>query len=170
MTFDVAAIRAQFPITAQRFPVRGRTEPQPLVYFDHAASTHPPTPVLETLRDFLEHSYAHVHRGRHSLSQLSTEHYEHGAEEVLSFIGAERAENNVVLCGNTTQALDLAAHVLGEDARPTLVSLLEHHSNDLPHRRRGRVVHFGSTPEGHVDLDDLTRRLERERPKLVAVT
>ncbi len=167
---NVSAIRAQFPITAQRFPVRGRGQAQPLVYFDHAASTHPPTPVLETLRDFLEHSYANVHRGHHFLSQIATEHFEHVTEEVLTFIGAERAGNTVVLCGNTTQALDLAAHVMAERPGPTLVSLLEHHSNDLPHRRRGPVVHVDATAEGHVDFADLAQKLERERPKLLALT
>jgi selenocysteine lyase/cysteine desulfurase len=49
----------------------------------------------------------------------------------------------VILCGNTTQALDLAAHVMAHREGVTLVSLMEHHSNDLPHRSRGDVVHFG---------------------------
>src|SRR4051812_10148298 len=96
--FDVEKVRAQFPITEQRFAVAGKPEPQPLVYFDHAASTPPPRLVLDALRDFLEHSYANVHRGRHFLSQISTEHFEHVSEEVLTFIGGERAGNTVVLC------------------------------------------------------------------------
>src|SRR6266542_3097705 len=139
--FDVDAIRTQFPITAQRFNVKGSAEPQPVIYLDHAASTHPPAPVLAMLRDFLEHSYANVHRGRHFLSQIATEHFEGVSEEVLAFIGGARAGNGLVLCGNTTQALDLAAHVMADVPGPTLVTLLEHHSNDLPHRRRGRMVH-----------------------------
>jgi len=170
MAFDVDAVRAQFPITAQHFRVHGTDVPQPLIYFDHAASTHPPTPVLKTLREFLEHSYANVHRGRHFLSQIATDHFERVSGEVLAFIGAERGGNSVVLCGNTTQALDLASHVMASVPGPTLVTLLEHHSNDLPHRRRGLVVHVGATPEGHVDLEDLARKLKSERPKLLAVT
>src|SRR5437763_46374 len=119
---DVEAIRAQFPIVAQKFRVRGHADPQPLIYFDHAASTHPPLPVLQTLRDFLDHSYANVHRGHHFLSQSATEHFEHVSEEVLAFIGAESEANTVVLTGNTTQALDLAAHVMAHVPGPTLVS------------------------------------------------
>jgi cysteine desulfurase/selenocysteine lyase len=168
--FDVEAIRAQFPITAQRFKVAGSAEPLPVVYLDHAASTHPPRPVLDTLRDFLEHSYANVHRGRHFLSQIASEHFEHVSDEVRAFIGAPKDGNSVILCGNTTQALDLAAHVMSAVPGPTLVTLLEHHSNDLPHRRRGRVVHVGVTPDGRLDHEDLVAKLERERPKLVAVT
>ena len=63
--FDIGAIRAQFPITHQRFRVHGSDEPQPLIYMDHGASTHPPRPVLDAYRDFLERSYSNVHRGRH---------------------------------------------------------------------------------------------------------
>lgn len=170
MPFDIDDVRAQFAITSQRFPVSGHDEPQPLVYLDHAASTHPPRLVLDALREFLEHSYANVHRGRHFLSQIATEHFEHVSDEVLTFIGGERSGNTVVLCGNTTQALDLAAHVMAGVDGPTLVTLLEHHSNDLPHRRHGRVVHVEVTGDGHLDLDDLEAKLVRERPKLVAVT
>jgi selenocysteine lyase/cysteine desulfurase len=170
VTFDVAAIRAQFPITAQRFRVEGKAEPQPVIYLDHAASTHPPTSVLDTLREFLEHSYANVHRGRHFLSQIASEHFDHVSDEVRTFIHGEKDGNAVVLCGNTTQALDLAAHVMAIVPGPTLVTLLEHHSNDLPHRRRGPVVHTRVTDDGCLDDADLVAALERERPKLVAVT
>jgi len=167
---DVRAIREQFPITRQRFKVVGKDEPQPLVYLDHAASTHPPTPVFETYRDFLENSYANVHRGRHYLSELATDCFEHVSVDVLRFIGAEADRHALVLCGNTTQALDLAAHVMSGFEGVTLVSLMEHHSNDLPHRRRGRVVHFGIAPDGTLDYDDLERKLAAEEVKLVAVT
>jgi selenocysteine lyase/cysteine desulfurase len=167
---DVRAIREQFPITRQRFKVVGTDEPQPLVYLDHAASTHPPTPVFETYRDFLEHSYANVHRGRHYLSEIATDCFEQVSDNVLRFIGAEADRRALVLCGNTTHALDLAAHVMSGFDGTTLVSLMEHHSNDLPHRRRGRVVHFGVRPDGTLDYEDLERKLRAEKVKLVAVT
>jgi cysteine desulfurase/selenocysteine lyase len=167
---DVAAIREQFPITRQSFRVLGRDEPQALVYLDHAASTHPPRPVLETYRDFLEHSYANVHRGRHYLSEIATDRFEHVSQDILRFIGAEPDRRSVVLCGNTTQALDLTAHVMAERPGATLVSLMEHHSNDLPHRRRGRVVHFGVRADGTPDYADLEHKLQAQPVKLVAVT
>jgi cysteine desulfurase/selenocysteine lyase len=167
---DIEAIRRQFPITAQRFPVLGSEELQPLVYLDHGASTHPPSPVLEAYKDFLEHSYANVHRGRHYLSEIATDRFEHVADDVLRFIGAEADDHSVILCGNTTQALDLASHVMAGIEGATLVSLMEHHSNDLPHRRRGRVVHFGVKGDGTLDYEDLEEKLGREKVRLVAVT
>jgi selenocysteine lyase/cysteine desulfurase len=47
---------------------------------------------------------------------------------------------------------------------------MEHHSNDLPHRARGAVVHFGVLDDGTLDYDDLESKLREHRVKLVAVT
>jgi selenocysteine lyase/cysteine desulfurase len=167
---DIRRVRDQFPITRQRFQVLGSSEPKPLIYLDHGASTHPPTSVLETYKDFLERSYANVHRGRHYLSEMATDRFEHVSDDIYRFIKGSRAGNTVILCGNTTQALDLAAHVMAQRSGVTLVSLMEHHSNDLPHRSRGEVVHFGVKPDGTLDYDDLEAKLRRHAAKLVAVT
>jgi len=168
--FDLEAVRAQFPITEQRFRVLGSSDLMPLIYLDHGASTHPPRPVLDAYKDFLEHSYSNVHRGRHFLSEAATVRFEHVYEDIRRFIGARGEGGVVILLSNTTQALDLAAHIMGEQAGATLVSLMEHHSNDLPHRRRGRVVHFGVREDGTLDEEDLERKLAQGPVKLVAVT
>jgi selenocysteine lyase/cysteine desulfurase len=167
---DMRRIRDQFPITRQCFQVLGSAEPKRLIYLDHGASTHPPTPVLETYKEFLECSYANVHRGRHYLSEMATDRFEHVSDDIYRFIGGSRPGNTVILCGNTTQALDLAAHVMARRPGVTLVSLMEHHSNDLPHRSRGDVVHFGVTPQGTLDYEDLEAKLREHTVKLVAVT
>ena len=52
----------------------------------------------------------------------------------------------------------------------TLVSLMEHHSNDLPHRARGEVRHFGVRDDGTLDYEDLETKLRENDVKLVAVT
>jgi len=167
---DMRKVREQFPITRQRFQVLGQSEPKPLIYMDHGASTHPPTPVLETYKEFLECSYANVHRGRHYLSEMATDRFEHVSEDILRFIKGSRAGNTVILCSNTTQALDLAAHVMRHRTGVTLVSIMEHHSNDLPHRSRGKVVHFGVKHDGTLDYDDLEAKLREHEVRLVAVT
>jgi cysteine desulfurase/selenocysteine lyase len=166
---DIEGIRRQFPITRMRFDVAGEG-PRPLIYMDHGASTHPPTVVLDTYKDFLEKSYANVHRGRHYLSEMATDRFEHVTDDILRFIGGGSEGNAVVLCGNTTHALDLAAHVMAGRPGLTLVSLMEHHSNDLPHRARGAVLHFGVREDGTLDYDDLAAKLSAHEVKLVAVT
>jgi len=166
---DIDQIRRQFPITRMRFDVEGEGS-RPLIYMDHGASTHPPAAVLDTYKDFLEKSYANVHRGRHYLSEMATDRFEHVSGDILRFIRGGDERNVVVLCGNTTQSLDLAAHVMANRPGLTLVSLMEHHSNDLPHRARGPVLHFGVREDGTLDYDDLERKLGANEVKLVAVT
>jgi selenocysteine lyase/cysteine desulfurase len=166
---DVDAIRELFPITRLRLPA-GRGAARPVIYMDHAASTHPPLPVLDAHRCFLERSYANVHRGRHQLSALATQRFEGVRDDIRRFISGGGVESCVVLLGNTTQALDLAAHLMAGVAGATLVSAMEHHSNDLPHRARGEVVHFAVLADGTLDYADLERRLGERRVKLVAVT
>ncbi len=168
--FDVAQIRDQFPITRQRFAVPGEAEPRPLIYMDHGASTHPPAVVLDTYKDFLEKSYANVHRGRHFLSEMATDRFEDVPDQILRFIKGGSEQSCVILSGNTTQALDLGAHAMAARPGIALVSLMEHHSNDLPHRARGSVLHFGVLDDGTLDYDDLEAKLREHQVKLVAVT
>ena len=167
---DVRAIRDQFPITHRRLHVLGTRVPRPLIYLDNAASTHPPSLVLDAHRTLLEHSYANTHRGKHRLSRAITRQFERVRKDICRFISASSDASTTILVGNTTQALDLAAHVLANVEGVTLVSLMEHHSNDLPHRARARVAHFGVLADGTLDYDELERKLSQEQVKLVAVT
>jgi cysteine desulfurase / selenocysteine lyase len=163
-------LRELFAITRQRVRVMGQQQLQPLIYLDHGASTHPPRPVLDAYSDFLETSYSNVHRGRYRLSQTATERFEGVREDIRRFISARGDEGTVILLGNTSQALDLAAHVMAGAKGATLVSPMEHHSNDLPHRKRGKVVRFGLLSDGTLDYEDLERQLGVHEIKLVAVT
>jgi cysteine desulfurase / selenocysteine lyase len=162
-------VRASFPITRTVFesPVTG--ERLPLVYLDHAASTHPPTPVLEAHEEFLRHAYANVHRGAHHLSLVSTEKFEDCRWKLRAFTGA-RKDDEVVFTHNTTSALNLAAHLMADVPGKTLVTQLEHHSNDLPHRARGPVVRVPATPDGRLDLAAYKAALRDHKVKLVAIT
>ena len=168
--FNIKAIRDEFPITKQTFSIYGSAEPRNLIYFDHGASTHPSLRVLNKYRDFLEHYYSNVHRGKHFLSMISTELFDNVYSTIFNYIKGEREPNSIILTSNTTTALDIAASVMSGYEGATLVSLMEHHSNDLPHRARSKVIHFGLNPDGSLDMNDLERKLKENRVKLVAVT
>jgi len=163
------SIRRQFPITGECFRTINGTE-RSIIYLDHGASTHPPTPVLDTYREFLERYYANIHRGNHYLSQKASELFDAVSEVILEFIGASSLGNKVILTHNTTTALDIASYVMEGVPGATLVSSMEHHSNDLPHRRRGDVVRIEVLEDGSLDYDDLESKLKNNRVKLVAVT
>lgn len=168
VAFDVARVRRDFPILKRRIPTKGGT--RPLVYLDHGASTHAPKPVIDAVSDFLATTYANVHRGRHTLSQEASEAFEQAAATLGGFIGADPANQPVCLTGNTTQALDLAAHLLAGTKGATLVTQAEHHSNDLTHRRRGKVLRAPVDGEGRLLLDATQEILDKNDVKLLAVT
>jgi selenocysteine lyase/cysteine desulfurase len=168
--FNIEKIREEFPITKKHFKVYGSDEPRNLIYFDHGASTHPPLRVLNKYIDFLQNYYSNVHRGKHFLSLISSELFDNVYKKIFEFIHAEEDPNSIILTSNTTTALDIGASVMSGIEGITLVSLMEHHSNDLTHRHRGKVVHFGLNPDGSIDMDDLERKLKSNRVKLVAIT
>jgi cysteine desulfurase/selenocysteine lyase len=128
-TFDVAAVRRDFPILDQA--VNGK----PLVYLDNAASSQRPRAVIEAIRGYYEHDHANVHRGVHTLSQRATDAYEAAREDVRRFINA-RETAEIVFVRGTTEAINLVAQSY---ARPRLrpgdeilISGLEHHANIVP--------------------------------------
>jgi len=168
--FDINEVRKEYPITQQCFTVYGCDVPCKLIYFDHGASTHCPNRVLNKYIDFLKYYYSNVHRGKHFLSMISSELFDNVYETIFNFIKADKSKNEVVLTSNTTTALDIASSIMTEKEGITLVSLMEHHSNDLPHRKRSKVVHFGLHPDGTIDMNDLDQKLKSNKVKLVAIT
>jgi cysteine desulfurase/selenocysteine lyase len=165
--YDVAVIRKDFPILSRE--VRPGV---PLVYLDSAATSQKPLAVLDAMRDYNEHHNANVHRGIHTLAEEATALYESARDKVATFIGApDRRE--VVFAKNSTEALNLLAHVLpfgpGDEV---VITEMEHHSNIVPWQlacqRTGATLKWiGLTDDGRLDLADLDRVIT-ERTKVVA--
>ena len=170
MKLDIRWIRDEFPICRQKFPIPGEDAPQPIRYFDHGASTHPPRVVLEAHREFLEKYYSNIHRGHHNLSMIASDLFDRVTETVANYVGADLERQTVFLTTNTTSALDLASYAMAPQEGVVLTTVLEHHSNDLPHRRHGKTVMVGMREDGALDLEDLKAKLEQHPVKLVAVT
>ncbi len=168
MSYDADVIRSQFPILKRIVP--GPSGPLPLTFMDHGASTHAPQPVLDAVMDLHTQSYANIHRGNHLLSLESSELFDQATETFASFIGARPDHGSFVMLGNTTDALSLAAHVMKDRPGATLTTLAEHHSNDLPHRAAGDVLHTAIDEDGRPDMEDFEAKLRNNGVKLVAVT
>jgi cysteine desulfurase / selenocysteine lyase len=162
-------VRREFAIVGRRVPVLGSGERQ-LVYLDHAASTHPPASVLAAYVEFMEREYANVHRASHVLSRKATERFDEAYFVVADFIGAELRRGAVCFTANTTQAIDLASHAMAQRPGKVITTELEHHSNELTHRRRGTLLRARVNERGELDLDHLEALLRRNEVKLVAVT
>ena len=166
---DWAEVRREFPIVNRSVPVLGSGQ-RPLVYLDHAASTHVPQSVLAAFVEFMEREYANVHRGTHLLSRKATERFQEAYYVVADFIGAELRKGCVVFTSNTTQAIDLCSHALADRPGKVITTEMEHHSNELPHRRRGGVLRCRVGDDGLLDLGHLEELLRKNDVKLVAVT
>jgi cysteine desulfurase/selenocysteine lyase len=169
MAFDAEAIRAEFPILQRQ--VNGK----PLVYLDSAASAQKPRAVIDALVRAMEHSYANVHRGLHTLANETTEAYEGARKKIAAFIGAEPSET--VFTKGGTEAINLVAAGLGAGLKPgdeILLSEMEHHANIVPwhflRERQGVVLKFTPvTDDGRLDVEAF-KDLLSERTKVVALT
>ena len=127
--FDVARVRADFPILAQR------VYDKPLVYLDNGASAQKPRAVIDCISHTYETQYANVHRGVHYMSQQATEAMEAAREKVRGFINAAEAREIIFVRG-ATEGINLVAASWGQhNLKPgdeIILSVMEHHSNIVP--------------------------------------
>jgi selenocysteine lyase/cysteine desulfurase len=142
------------------------------INLDNAASTPVLREVLDTVHAFMEW-HSSVHRGTGFKSQVATAAYEDARAIVAGFVGANLSDHVVIFGKNTTEAVNKLAFrfpLAPDDV--VLVSLLDHHSNDLPWRAQARVFHISADAQGNLDEEDFDRLLARHagRVKLVAVT
>ncbi len=144
----------------------------PYVNFDNAASTPALRPVYEKVNEFMTW-YSSVNRGTGFKSQIATQAYELAHDLVGWFVGANLETNTVIFGKNTTEAINKLAHRFPlERDDVVLVSLMEHHSNDLPWRQRACVHHIAINDDGSLDEEDFDRllRLHAKQVKLVAIS
>ncbi len=169
--YDVAAVRAQFPILRQT--VRGK----PLVYLDNAATTQKPRAVIDAVRRYYEEDNANVHRGVHLLSERATRAYEEARVRAARFLGAADP-HEVIFVRGTTEAINLVAQTFGRQrvgrGDEVLVTEMEHHSNIVPWQMlcREKGAHLRVLPitdAGDLRLEELDRLLG-PRTRILAVT
>lgn len=168
--FDVAAIRAQFPILHQK--VNG----YPLVYLDNAATSQKPAAVINAIKDYYERYNSNIHRGAHHLAQLATEAYENARITVSKHINAA-SEKEINFVRGTTEAVNLVATSYGRKfikaGDEIIVTAMEHHSNIVPWQmlceEKGatlRVIPIND--KGELIFEEYLKLLS-ERTKIVSV-
>jgi cysteine desulfurase / selenocysteine lyase len=167
MAFDVEAVRREFPILTRR------VHNKPLVYLDSAASAQKPRAVIEAMTRAMEHSYANVHRGLHTLANETTEAYEAARGKVAALLGAEA--NEIVWTKGGTEAINLVAAGVGATIQAgdeILLTEMEHHANIVPwhflRERKGAVLKFAPIlDDGRLDVAAF-KALLNERTKVAA--
>ena len=162
MSFDVAAVRHQFPILFKI--IDGR----PVHYLDNGASAQTPLAVLDAVRSYETTGRANVLRGVHRLAERATELYENARADVAKFLGVQPME--IVFTGGCTAAINLVAYSYGQLLKRgdrILISELEHHSNIVPWQllRQRSGVELDMLPltqDGQIDLEALPKVLTSE--------
>ncbi len=177
MSFDAAAIRADFPIFDRKIRDGKR-----LVYLDSGATSQKPNAVIDAEGNFYRLHNAAAHRGAHQLAEEATEAIESTRRIVADFIGGE--EDEVIFTKSSTEALNLLAYSIGSAPMGNrfnlgagdeiVVSEMEHHANLIPWQqlaaRTGAVLKwFEVTPEGRLDLSNINSIITA-KTKIVALT
>ena len=162
MTFDVAAIRKDFPV------LHRLVNDKPLVYLDSANTSQKPQVVIDALANFMKHGYAPINRSAYQLAAEATDAFEATRSALATFINAPKA-NEVVFTKNATEALNLVimswgrANLKAGDA--VLLTHMEHHANIVPWHmlvaERGIQLRWVPlTSDGQLDLTDLDALLK----------
>ena len=162
MTFDVAAIRKDFPV------LHRLVNDKPLVYLDSANTSQKPQVVIDALSHFMETGYAPINRSAYQLAAEATDAFEATRSALAAFINAPKA-NEVVFTKNATEALNLVIMSWGranlKAGDTVLLTHLEHHANIVPWHmlvaERGIQLRWVPlTSDGQLDLANLDTLLQ----------
>ena len=160
---DVKKIRSDFPILNSG-----------IIYFDNAASSLTPEPVLGKMLEFYHQYRANIERGVHRLSQKASEEYEQARVKAASFINATHS-TEVVMTKNTTEGINLIASGIDWKQGDRIVTTaLEHHSNFIVwlrvQKRSGTELRVVKPSEqGLLNIDDFEKTVD-DKTRLVALT
>ena len=167
--FDIAKIRAEFPILCQT--VNGK----PLVYFDNGATSQKPQIVIDAMAKYYQEINANIHRGVHTLSQLATDAYEDSRRKIQKHINAKHS-HEVIFTSGTTHSVNIIAAGFASIVKPgdeVLVSALEHHSNIVPWQmlceRTGATLKVIPMNQSGELIQEEYEKLLSSKTKIVAV-
>lgn len=169
--YDVNEIRKDFPILSRT------VNNKPLVYLDNGASAQKPQAVIDAVTKAYSEDYSNVHRGLHTLSNISTDNYEAVRGKIQTFLGAQYPEE-IIFNSGTTEGINMVSYGWGipnlSAGDEIILSVMEHHANIIPwhflRERMGIVLKWVETDSsGALDpqavLDTIT-----PNTKLIAIT
>ena len=163
-------IRDDFPILKETI------HNQPLIYLDNAATTQMPKQVMACWVEHYTKYNGNVHRGIHTLAELSTSHMEAVREKVLNFLNAKDEGQIIFTSGATDSANLVAQSFLRHRLKPGDVVLsteLEHHANFVVWQQLCLEcgAQFQVIPAIDGDLDmDAAEKMINENVKFFATT
>jgi selenocysteine lyase/cysteine desulfurase len=150
------------------------------IYLDSTASTLR-LKVVQDVLDKFQPYYSNTHSVAHFGARLSTAEYRWAHRMVLDFVHADPELYTAIFVGSgTTGGMNRVARTLRQkwpEKDVVITSIMEHHSNDLPHRKHfPHVIHVPAAMAAHslgcVDLSRLREALQEYsgRVNYVAIT
>ena len=159
--------------------------PRRVTYADYTASGRALTFLEDFIRDEVLPRYANTHTESSGTGLQTTRLREDARRIIRDAVGGDD-ETAVIFCGSgATGAIAKLIGILGlripamlddeyhltdtipPEQRPVVfIGPYEHHSNELPWRESiADVVVIGQDADGHIDIDDLERQLEKHRSR-----
>ncbi len=150
------------------------------IYLDSTASTLRLGIVRDVMEKYLPY-YANTHTTVHFNAQLSTREFAWAHKMVVDFVDANPQTHGSFFVGSgTTGCINRIARTLSRkwpERDVVITTIMEHHSNDLPHRKHfNKVVHIpvvmDETGFGAADVGKIAQALEQygDRVNYVSVT
>ena len=147
------------------------------IYLDTTASSLMMGVAYRASNKFLRH-YSNTHSLLHFSAKVSTKTYDWIHSRILDFVHADKNEYTCFFMGSgVTAGMNRIAKTfkrLRPERDMVLVSIMEHHSNDLPHRKHGgKVLHIPVNDNmGGLDLNIIEKYLKQfhDRINYISVT
>lgn len=170
-TFDVAAIRRDFPILQRQ--MHGK----PLVWLDSAATAQKPQVVIDRVVRYYEQENSNIHRGTHTLAEVACDAYDDARDSVAVFLNAA-TQDEIVFVRGTTEGLNLLAALFSDSLlKPgdeILLTQAEHHANIVPWqfaaKKSGAVIRVAPVDDNGDLILAAYERLLGPRTKVVSIT
>ncbi len=168
---DITGIRKDFPELEQK------VHNHKLIYFDNAATSLKPFPVIEAIEEYYSKYNSNVHRAGHKISSLATIAYENARKKVAKFINAE-SNDEIIFTRGTTESINFLTDILQDsilnNGDEVVLTVMEHHSNIVPWVELRNTLGIDLkiidiNDKGELDIDDFGKWFS-EKTKVLSIT
>ena len=141
------------------------------INFDNGATTPPFKSVTKLISDNIKY-YGPIARGVGFKGEYCTTMFNKARDTILDFFGLGNCNTHtVVYTKSDTEALNILANILIKDKEDMILTTrMEHHANDLPFRKLGKMVYVDVDSLGRINIDDIEKELIKANGKVKVVT
>ncbi|MBU5336292.1 aminotransferase class V-fold PLP-dependent enzyme [Intestinibacter bartlettii] len=141
------------------------------INFDNGATTPPLKTVTQIIYDNIK-NYGPIARGVGFKGEYCTMMFNQARDIILDFFGlGDNDDYTIIYTKSDTEGLNVLANVLVQEKDDMILTTrMEHHANDLPFRRVGKMVYVEVDHLGRINIDDIEDELIKANGKIKIVT